>query len=665
MITRREFVARLTSFLPVFRHVLPGVFTGALMSGQARAEDKKPARAGRVVILGFDGVEPAIVDEMLAKKNLPNLAALREQGCYKRLRSSNPPQSPTAWSSFATCKNPGGHGIYDFLRRDPKTYLPGLGFGRTHPAKLGPEGQLIEPPRYVGLREGETFWSVAARNGARAKLLWVPYAYPPEDKPGITMLCGLDAPDIRGTQSTFFAFSDRFKEKEQIAGGLRIPLQFHGAEAKVKVPGLRHPEHRNFVSAPLRITVDREAARVTLYVPGQEICMEKHTWSDWVEWTFEVSDHFRVRAISRCYLHEAGDHVHFYMTCLQIHPEAPALPISNPKRYAARLAEEHGLFSTVGWVHDTKALQKDELTEDRFLEEAKANMAWQGLVTLDELEAGNFDLLMAGWTATDRVAHMFWRFRDERHPQYNSTAPERFRNAIEMIYSQMDVIIGKVMERLEPADTLMVISDHGFKSFHTGFSLNSWLAQNGYLAVKGHTEGEPTATKKKYLQGIDWPRTKAYGLGLGSLFLNLQGRESKGIVPPDEAGALLDELRDKLLQVTDPKTGEAVLDGVYRARDVYSGTQLEHAPDLLLGFHDGYQMTKTAAAGAVPQEVLAPNNDKWSGEHAAADVNHAHGILFCNRPLKGAPAIIDLGVTTLAHLGIAAPEDYNGKSLLL
>ncbi|MFP4502124.1 MAG: alkaline phosphatase family protein [Candidatus Hydrogenedentota bacterium] len=665
MITRREFVARLTSFFPVVQRMLPGVLSGALMARQARAADKKSARAGRVVILGFDGVEPAIVDEMIAKKKLPNLAALGEQGCYKRLLSSNPPQSPTAWSSFATCKNPGGHGIYDFLRRDPKTYLPGLGFGRTHPAKLGPEGEVIEPPRYVGLREGETFWSVAARNGARAKLLWVPYAYPPEDKPGITMLCGLDAPDIRGTQSTFFAFSDRFKEEEQIAGGLRIPLQFHGAEAKVEVPGLRHPEHRNFVSAPLRITVDRDAARVTLHVPGQKLIMEKHTWSDWLEWTFEVSDHFRVRAISRCYLHEAADHVHFYMTCLQIHPEAPYLPISNPKRYAGRLAEEHGLFSTVGWVHDTKALQKDELTEDLFLEEAKAHMAWQGLVTLDELEAGDFDLLMAGWTATDRVAHMFWRFRDERHPLYNSTAPERFRNAIEMVYSQMDAIIGKVMERLEPDDTFMVLSDHGFKSFHTGFSLNSWLAQNGYLAVKGHTEGEPAATKKKYLQGIDWPRTKAYGLGLGSLFLNLQGRESKGVVAPDEAGALLDEIRDKLLQVTDPKTGEPVLDGVYRARDVYSGTQLEHAPDLLLGFHDGYQMTKAAAAGAVPQEVLTPNNDKWSGEHAAADVNHAHGILFCNRTLKDAPEIIDLGVTTLAHLGIAAPEDYNGKSLLL
>jgi predicted AlkP superfamily phosphohydrolase/phosphomutase len=231
------------------------------------------------------------------------------------------------------------------------------------------------------------------------------------------------------------------------------------------------------------------------------------------------------------------------------------------------------------------------------------------------------------------------------------------------VYRQMDTIVGSVMERLGPDDTLLVLSDHGFKSFHTGFSVNTWLARNGYLGVKKQANAADAATDTKYLQGIDWPRTKAYGLGLGSVYLNLAGRESQGIVAPADARALLEELRARLLEVTDPSTGEKILDGVHLGRDIYAGAQVEHAPDLQLGFRDGYQMNKASAAGAVPEAVLSPNDDKWSGEHAAADVNHAHGILFANRPLKDGPAIIDLGVTALAAFGIAAPEDYEGKDL--
>ena len=649
MFTRRQFIGRLVS--------------GAAASAASAAIAQSSSNGERVIILGFDGVEPTIVDAMLSDGELPNLARLRETGCYHRLLSSNPPQSPTAWSSFATCANPGRHGIYDFLRRDPATYIPGLGFGGMQPAKVAPDGALLQPAGYVSFRKGETFWAVAAKRGLRAKLLWTPYAYPPEDTPGIQMICGLDAPDIRGTQSTFFALSDRFKQTETVAGGVRIPLRFTGNAADVRIPGLRHPHRKDYVEAPLRITVDRERCTVTLDVQGKTITVAERCWSDWIEWTFDISPAFQVRAISKCHVHEAGEHVRIYMSCLQIHPAAPYLPISAPGTYAAQLADRHGLYKTVGWSDDTKALQQDELTEALFLEEAKGNMAWQSLVVLDELEAGHFDLFIAGWTSTDRVAHMFWRYRDQQHPKYESEAPDRFRRAIETLYAQMDEIIGKVMSRITPNDTLMVLSDHGFKGFHTGFSVNTWLARNGYLAVVGQSDPATAFTDARFLQGIDWPCTKAYGLGLGSVFLNLQGREGKGTVSPDEADALLLELREKLLGVKDPESGEPVLHNVYRARDIYHGDCLADAPDLQLGFRDGYQMDKSSASGAVPGNIFAPNDDKWSGEHAAADVRHTPGILFCNRPLRSEPAIVDIGVTALSRLRIQPPPFYEGNDL--
>ncbi|NIA16204.1 MAG: hypothetical protein GWP08_19245, partial [Nitrospiraceae bacterium] len=146
---------------------------------------------GRVVILGFDGVEPSIVDTMLTAGELPNIAKLREQGCFQRLGSSNPPQSPTAWSSFATCLSPGNHGIYDFLRRDPARYMPGLGFGITKHPELAPDGSLSKPAEYQSYRTGKTFWGVADAQGARCKLLIVPFAYPAEPLQDGCQLCGL------------------------------------------------------------------------------------------------------------------------------------------------------------------------------------------------------------------------------------------------------------------------------------------------------------------------------------------------------------------------------------------------------------------------------------------------------------------------------------------
>lgn len=221
MISRSEFVGGLVSLCPPAQSLL-----GVLASRETSTEAQKPCAPGRVIILGFDGVEPTIVEEMLSKGELPNLQQLRQKGCYRHLLSTNPPQSPTAWSSFAICKNPGGHGIYDFLRRAPATYIPALGFGSMQPAELGADGRLLKPATYTALRKGKTFWSVAAKQGARAKLLWVPYAYPPEDLPGLQMLCGLDVPDIRGTQSTYFSLSERFAKPESVAGGMRIPLVF-------------------------------------------------------------------------------------------------------------------------------------------------------------------------------------------------------------------------------------------------------------------------------------------------------------------------------------------------------------------------------------------------------------------------------------------------------
>ncbi len=662
-ITRRSFLARTSSALAPWALGSGGVKKHQRVFAAVSGIHEK-AKRGRVVILGFDGVEPTIIDDMLRAGELPNLRALRAAGNYRRLLSSNPPQSPTAWSSFATCKRPGNHGIYDFLRRNPETYIPGLGFGAMRSPELAPDGSLLRPAEYVNYRKGETFWRVANRQGVRCKLLNVPYAYPPEPLAESLMLCGLDVPDIRGTQSTFLAFSDAFSETEQLPGGMRLPLKFEGNKAEVQVPGLRHPRERRSVEVPMTVVVDRGQHAITLGIQGKTVSLSEHAWSDWIEWTFPVTPKFAVRAISRVHVLEAGARVRLYMTCLQMHPKEPHLPISAPEEYAGQLADRFGLFKTIGWTDDTKALQQGELDEALFLEEAWATMDWQDKLILDELGSGDFDLLIGGWTSTDRIAHMFWRFRDVSHPTYSEKSAKAFQRALEDTYARMDAAVGKVMEALNEDDLLMVLSDHGFHSFRKGFSVNTWLIRNGYLAVKGRNDAETSFTDAKYLTEYDWSRTRAYGLGLGSIYLNIKGREGQGAVSPEDAPALRAEIRDRLLAATDKESNVRIFRAVYTREEAYRGDAAHDAPDLQLGYAEGYQTDKTSAAGAAPAEVISLNDDKWSGDHAASDVAGTPGILFSNSPLVEGPAIIDIGVTTLAYLGADVPSDFEGVSLL-
>lgn len=640
----------------------------------AAAPAAKPTgqKKGRVVILGFDGVEPTIVDTMLAAGELPNLAKLRDNGSYHRLTSAIPPQSPSAWSSFTTCTSTGNHGVYDFVMRDPAKHQPRVGFGSTKHAELNPDGTVKTPVRFTGIRKGESFWKEADSQGFVCKALNVPFAFPADDMAQGCMLCGLGVTDIRATDSTFFSFSDGYDKQESVPGGMLFPLQFDGDVAKTSIPGARDSrvtsfsDPKAFVRADLEFTLDRPNKSVAVKTPSDTVTVKEGEWSEWVEWSFEVSPSYTVRAISRFYGMTIGERVNIYMACLQYHPKAPYMRFSTPESYAGELADRYGLFKTIGWSYDTKALSRDALSEDAFLEDVRNTMAFYERLTLDELTREDSDMVIAAWTGPDRVSHMFWRFRDPKHPLYTEEGAKKYGRAVEDTYVKMDQIVGNVMSKLGPDDLLMILSDHGFKSFRKGLNVNTWLVRNGYLTLKGQTDAATAFTTKEqnFMSGFDWSKTKAYSIGLGSIFLNLKDREGMGIVEPEDADALAAEIREKLLALTDPDTGEKVFDAIY-TRDVFKGDSAENAPDLQLGYADGYQSSKATVSGSAPEPIFDINDDKWSGEHASSDVAKTPGIFFSNKKINTEqPAIVDLGVTALTYLGGRVPERYEGKPLL-
>jgi len=618
----------------------------------------------RVVILGFDGVDPDIVGEMMKAGELPNLTELSKQGTFAPLGSSNPPQSPTAWSSFATCKHPGNHGIYDFLLRNPSNYIPGQGFGKVVAPTLNTDGSYKTPPSFKSLRKGRTFWKIADNGGAKVKVLSVPFAFPADTLSEGCMLSGLGVPDLRGTTSQFFLMGDDIAEQSKISGGLKLPLKFTDNQAVVKIDGIKIPGSKTYAKVPVTINADRNNKHVIIKVSDKTIHLKEGTWSQWIEWTFTLSSKIKVHAISRFHALEVDNQVRLYMTCLQYDPRDPLITMTSPPDYGKQLFERYGFFKTIGWIFDTHALRQGGLTEELFLEDVEKTMGWRETLTLDEMDAGKYDLLISAWTGTDRVGHMFWHHRDELHPMHTAEGKEKYGRAVENTYIKMDSIVGKVMDKMDDDDLLMVMSDHGFHSFRKGFNVNTWLIRNGYLSVTGKPNAATATNALSFLRGYDWSKSKAYSLGLGSIFLNLKGREGKGIVSNSEADTLIAEIREKLLQVSDPENGQKIFTEIY-TKDFYKGRATNGAPDLQLGYAEGYQSTKSTVRAVAPAELFEVTDDKWSGEHAASDMATTSGIFFSSKPIKeNDPHLVDIGVTALEYLGKTIPSDFEGKGLM-
>src|SRR5512143_1035385 len=162
----------------------------------------QPARQ-RVWILGFDGMDPNVVDRLMAQGKLPNLAWMKQHGAMRRLETTNPAQSPVAWSSFSTGMNPGKTRIYDFLRRNPATYYPDFSTVTVQRGRFAFGFLPTRAPKVINNRKGTTFWSIAAGKGIKATILEAPINFPPEALPNGVLLSGLGVPDIRGTMGTF------------------------------------------------------------------------------------------------------------------------------------------------------------------------------------------------------------------------------------------------------------------------------------------------------------------------------------------------------------------------------------------------------------------------------------------------------------------------------
>lgn len=514
-------------------------------------------KSNRLLIIGLDGATFDLIRPWATGGSLPNIARLMRGGSSAPLRSVPNQNSAPAWSSYATGKNPGKHGIFYFDERIEGAYNK----------------------RYLngGFRQGESWWNIASQAGKVVGVVNVPMSFPAEHVNGV-MLAGLDAPSVDS-------------------------------------PGFSHPPE---LIAELQQNV--------------------------------------------------GDYI--------IEPGIPSY-----MKMGRRDLAEQAIFDAA----DKRAAYARYLMGSR---------AW--------------DVFHVTFTATDAAHHFFWRDMDLAHPEYNPVEAVRYGDTVQRVYERMDQIVGE-LTALAPDATVMLMSDHGGGFNQRGAEyLNDWLASIGllhYLDGEGKRPSLPARGKKlamaplkwgynqidrrlprdaklklvKLLPGvrermetaltfgnIDWSRTKAYAYGArDDLWINLQGREPGGIVPPEEYEALRDQIIAKLDASRDVLDHEPVLEEAIKREDVYHGPNLHKSPDIIIR----WQTTRVIRGIYLPQPGMEPPPAPPLSPNLNNGGHRLHGIFVMagdgvRRGHRFDEGILwDLAPTILHYLGVPVPDDMDGRVL--
>lgn len=565
----------------------------------------------QTLILGFDAFDPRRFERLSDEGQLPHLTRYVEAKGYARFQISNPAQTEVSWTSMATGLNPGGHGIFDFVHRNPKTYAP---YVSLLPTKGGVLGSSFVPPH-----QARTIFEEAASRGYPATACWWPATFPARPALPVRTIPGLGTPDVHGRLGVGTLFStdgtpdsNEWKtavEGLESTGGDR----YTGILAGPTREGLLG-EEASALELELEVT-DEASAR--LRIGGRTLELVLGRWSPIVELSFHLGFLVNVRAVTRVILSRIEPEVRLYVLPLQLHPLGSPWRYATPQGFVRRMWRAHGPFLTLGWPQDTTGLEDGCIDDEQFLALCRSIHDARERVLLAELDGFDEGLLACVFDSLDRVQHMYWADRPD---------------VVDDWYRRLDGLVGRVEERLGGRDQehtkLIVVSDHGFAPFDHKVHLNRWLVEQGYLA----TREEKGAGN---LEQVDWSHGQAYAVGLNSVYVNLQGREGEGSVPGGEREALVRRLKEQLLELRGPDSGRVVQEAWCR-EEALVGPLVERGPDLLVGYAPGYRASAETGMGKWKESLIEPNGDHWAADHCV-DPAVVPGVIFANCDLETFP----------------------------
>ena len=600
----------------------------------------------KIIVLGIDAMDAGFLERHWDA--LPNLDRLRRTGTFSRMATTVPPQSPVAWSTFITGMDPGGHGVFDFVHRDPKTMQPVSSMSEIVPPSrtldIGPYRLPLWGGGVKRSLRGVAFWQLLDGADVPVTLLRMPNNFPPLDSKSQT-LSGMGTPDMRGTFGTFTDFTDNpLETTHEVSGGRIVPAVLAHNKTSLLIEGPENTLRKDQARSSVTMTVQRDAdTPVALFeVDGQRFILKEGEWSGWIQVRFPIVPGLKSAAgMFRVLARKLHPEFRIYVSPVNLDPAEPELPISTPAGYSADLAKATGPFHTQGIAEDTAALRAGALSREQYLQQSRTVGEEQFRLLEYALSRFEWGVLFIHFLGVDQDSHVLWGAHED---------------LLLKTYQRVDAEVGRVM-RAAPDATLLVISDHGFASFNRAVNLNTWLYREGFLTVNNPANlgsGEMFAD-------VDWSRTSAYGLGLNGLYLNLAGRERNGIVQPAERDQLAAEIARRLEALPDPQNGQRVVARAYRARDVYHGPLVDSAPDIIVGWADGYRSSWQTALGTLSRAVFQDNEDEWRGDHCIA-AELVPATFISNRKISSKEIWLgDLTVTLLHEFGVQPAEGTRGQ----
>jgi len=650
--------------------------TGAVLAVAPFMNFASSASVPRMIVLGFDGMDHSVVWRLMQKGELPNMKKLAQQGVFSTMQTTIPPQSPVAWGSFITGADPGVYGIYDFLHRDPKTYIPKFSQSDTLPA----EWQIpvfkykipLKSAEIVLRREGKAFWDYLEERDVDATIFKIPSNFPPSKSKQRT-ISGMGTPSIRDGYGFYTLYTSDEEESMKDISPDHVYYAYINEDNVMEDGVLEGPvndlveSEDGEVEKPIvkfKVYLDDEHKTARIDIDGNEVLLAEGEYSDWVEIKFPLIKNITsVTGMVKFYLLELGERFRLYISPIHISPRDPATVISTPHSYSKELADHCGLFHTISLPADTHAFSKLTFSVENFIVQSMSVFQESKKLFKYEFERfldGKSPFLFFYFSSLDQGQHMFWALNDVNHPYYHPEESRKFGYMIDELYRKHDEILGEVLKKAPRDVKIITMSDHGFAPFRRTVNLNTWLHQEGYLKLAINDVDDEVSL----LEYADWGNSKAYAIGLNGIYLNMKGREGQGIVTKEERRKLLEEIKGKLEMLTDPKTGEKVVTRAFISEDHFSKDFLDRAPDIIAGFNRGYRSSGDSAMAGMNPEIVADNMDWWAGDHCMSP-NHVPATLLTNFKINSkAPTMRDMAPTILKHFGIETPNTMSGKSLI-
>ncbi len=613
----------------------------------------------RIILLGFDGIDPEWVKALLP--HLPNINTLVQSGLFTDLATSTPPSSPVAWSSFWTGSWSKDHLIFDFLLRNPRNYM-------IQPSVVDTlwKPRFFPPYAFKNLRVGKPFYEYLDVCKVGFSVLSAPFIFPSDTplKYG-NVLMGIGVPDILGTNSTFAVITDDASLlKKTFSGGISVKANNSGRENEFDsfIPGPKqlsvendngsqggHQIHIQLLQKEKQAKIKSEDISLTLSLnkPSEKVII---TYLNQDKKTIKGQTYFILKKMKPLVL---------YVAPVGIDPQQPLWNITIPSHFLNDLHKENADMRTIGWPSDTSALGEGIISSEDFMNEALNEMDIQERMTIQAIRDKKKAFISAFFTATDRVSHMFLKDGPFHDGTGNMTetkkgASKKKKNTssdtvigdppIVAVYKKMDAVIGNILKALTD-ETMIIMSDHGFHSFTKGFSINTWLFKKGY--IKLHNNNPQYGDNNILLKDVNWEKTQAYSYGTGQIYINLKGREKYGTVEPKEYLQLIQEIQKRLLALRDPEGNKRVIRNVVinlQDRWAISETEIpsnlegteyfSRVPDLQIEFEEGYRASWISVLGGFDKDYIVSNTKKWSGDHASSITQDTAGFFIINKKVS-------------------------------